>query len=47
MGGDPLLKLLAVDFLKAEKKFDNVALHPNCLVQVNFCHQLFMSKRNS
>ncbi|XP_042511324.1 protein ENHANCED DISEASE RESISTANCE 2-like [Macadamia integrifolia] len=32
-GGDPLLKLLAVDWFKADSCIDNVALHPKCLVQ--------------
>lgn len=34
MGGDPLLKLIAVDWLKADKTIDRVALHPRCIVQV-------------
>ncbi|XP_021634839.1 protein ENHANCED DISEASE RESISTANCE 2 isoform X2 [Manihot esculenta] len=33
MGGDPLLKLLAVDWFKVDKSMDGVALHPKCLVQ--------------
>ncbi|KAF8400559.1 hypothetical protein HHK36_013858 [Tetracentron sinense] len=33
MGGDPLLKLVAVDWFKADNNIDRVALHPNCLVQ--------------
>ncbi|XP_056162623.1 protein ENHANCED DISEASE RESISTANCE 2 isoform X4 [Syzygium oleosum] len=33
IGGDPLLKLLAVDWLKVDEKIDRIALHPNCLVQ--------------
>ncbi|XP_043701322.1 protein ENHANCED DISEASE RESISTANCE 2-like isoform X2 [Telopea speciosissima] len=32
-GGDPLLKLLAVDWFKADNRIDNVALHPKCFVQ--------------
>lgn len=32
-GGDPLLKLLAVDWLKAEQSIDKVALRPSCIVQ--------------
>ncbi|KAJ4958272.1 hypothetical protein NE237_025383 [Protea cynaroides] len=32
-GGDPLLKLLAVDWFKAENCIEKVALHPKCLVQ--------------
>ncbi|KAJ1700293.1 hypothetical protein LUZ63_000072 [Rhynchospora breviuscula] len=32
-GGDPLLKLVAVDWLKAEHRIDAVALNPKCLVQ--------------
>ncbi|KAH9654558.1 START domain-containing protein [Citrus sinensis] len=34
MGGDPLLKLIAVDWFKVDKAADRVALHPKCLVQV-------------
>ncbi|KAJ6831262.1 protein ENHANCED DISEASE RESISTANCE 2 isoform X1 [Iris pallida] len=33
VGGDPLLKLLAVDWLKCESNIDQIALHPKCLVQ--------------
>ncbi|KAK9268362.1 hypothetical protein L1049_000111 [Liquidambar formosana] len=33
MGGDPLLKLMAVDWFKADNSMDRVALHPRCLVQ--------------
>lgn len=33
VGGDPLLKLLAVDWLKNESNIDQIALHPKCLVQ--------------
>ncbi|KDO59377.1 hypothetical protein CISIN_1g0042401mg, partial [Citrus sinensis] len=33
MGGDPLLKLIAVDWFKVDKAADRVALHPKCLVQ--------------
>ncbi|KAF8036755.1 hypothetical protein BT93_C2462 [Corymbia citriodora subsp. variegata] len=33
IGGDPLLKLLAVDWLKVDEKMDRIALHPKCLVQ--------------
>ncbi|KAK1434748.1 hypothetical protein QVD17_00498 [Tagetes erecta] len=32
-GGDPLLKLIAVDWFKLEKSKSKVALHPKCLVQ--------------
>ncbi|GLT55441.1 hypothetical protein SLA2020_285610 [Shorea laevis] len=32
-GGDPLLKLIAVDWLKVDKAMDRVALHQKCLVQ--------------
>lgn len=35
MGGEPLLKLLAVDWFKVDSAMDKVALHPKCLVQVN------------
>lgn len=35
MGGDPLLKLIAVDWFKAEKAAEKIAVHPKCLVQVN------------
>lgn len=34
MGGDPLLKLIAVDWFKVDEAIDKVALHPRCLVQV-------------
>ncbi|XP_021899211.1 protein ENHANCED DISEASE RESISTANCE 2 [Carica papaya] len=33
MGGDPLLKLIAVDWFKVDEAIDKVALHPRCLVQ--------------
>ncbi|KAM7265417.1 hypothetical protein ACFE04_003100 [Oxalis oulophora] len=33
MGGDPLLKLIAVDWFKVDKAYDNIALHPKSLVQ--------------
>ncbi|KAJ8617517.1 hypothetical protein MRB53_013703 [Persea americana] len=33
MGGDPLLKLLAVDWFTADNNIDGVALDPKCLVQ--------------
>lgn len=33
MGGDPLLKLVGVDWFKADKTMDMVALHPQSLVQ--------------
>lgn len=36
MGGDPLLKLIAVDWFKVDKAADRVALHSKCLVQVNY-----------
>ncbi|KQJ98445.1 protein ENHANCED DISEASE RESISTANCE 2-like isoform X2 [Brachypodium distachyon] len=32
-GGDPLLKLIAVDWFKVNDRFDSVALHPKSLVQ--------------
>ncbi|KAJ8560776.1 hypothetical protein K7X08_022636 [Anisodus acutangulus] len=32
-GGDPLLKLIAVDWFKVDECITNVALHPKCLVQ--------------
>ncbi|XP_078150944.1 ENHANCED DISEASE RESISTANCE protein (DUF1336) isoform X2 [Carex rostrata] len=32
-GGDPLLKLMAVDWLKGEDRIDSIALNPKCLVQ--------------
>ncbi|KAK3033197.1 hypothetical protein RJ639_036989 [Escallonia herrerae] len=32
-GGDPLLKLIAVDWFKVDNCVRNVALHPSCLVQ--------------
>ncbi|XP_077238035.1 ENHANCED DISEASE RESISTANCE protein (DUF1336) isoform X2 [Tasmannia lanceolata] len=33
IGGDPLLKLLAVDWFKADVNIDRISLHPKCLVQ--------------
>ncbi|KAK7840094.1 protein enhanced disease resistance 2 [Quercus suber] len=33
MGGDPLLKLIAVDWFKVDKSIDRIALHPRSLVQ--------------
>ncbi|XP_062158230.1 protein ENHANCED DISEASE RESISTANCE 2-like isoform X2 [Alnus glutinosa] len=33
MGGDPLLKLIAVDWFKVNQTIDRIALHPRCLVQ--------------
>jgi hypothetical protein len=33
-GGDPLLKLIAVDWFKVNERFDSVALHPKSIVQV-------------
>uniref|UniRef100_A0A1J3CIU7 Protein ENHANCED DISEASE RESISTANCE 2-like n=1 Tax=Noccaea caerulescens TaxID=107243 RepID=A0A1J3CIU7_NOCCA len=33
MGGQPLLTLVSVDWFKVDKAVDNIALHPNCLVQ--------------
>jgi len=35
VGGDPLLKLIAVDWFKVDERFDSVALHPKSLVQVS------------
>jgi len=35
-GGDPLLKLIAVDWLKVDKAADRIALHHRNLVQVKF-----------
>jgi hypothetical protein len=32
-GGEPLLKLLAVDWLKSDQKIDHIALQPSCCVQ--------------
>jgi hypothetical protein len=32
-GGDPLLKLIAVDWFKVDKSIDRIALHPRCLIQ--------------
>ncbi|KAF5956844.1 hypothetical protein HYC85_004069 [Camellia sinensis] len=34
MGGDPLLKLIAVDWFKVENCISKVALHPSSLVQI-------------
>ncbi|KAG2665169.1 hypothetical protein I3760_16G117900 [Carya illinoinensis] len=33
MGGDPLLKLIAVDWFKVDKPIDKIALHSKCIVQ--------------
>ncbi|WJX95974.1 hypothetical protein P8452_77233 [Trifolium repens] len=33
VGGDPLLKLIAVDWFTVNKSVDRIALHPRCLVQ--------------
>lgn len=33
MGGDPLLKLVAVDWFRVDQTIDRIALHPRCLVQ--------------
>ncbi|WVZ92763.1 hypothetical protein U9M48_038805 [Paspalum notatum var. saurae] len=33
VGGDPLLKLIAVDWFKVNERFDSIALHPKNLVQ--------------
>lgn len=33
MGGDPLLKLISVDWFKVDKAIDGISLHPRCLVQ--------------
>ncbi|XP_050208638.1 protein ENHANCED DISEASE RESISTANCE 2-like [Mercurialis annua] len=33
MGGDPLLKLIAVDWFKVDNTMDRISLHPKCLVQ--------------
>ncbi|KAE9608286.1 putative protein ENHANCED DISEASE RESISTANCE 2 [Lupinus albus] len=33
VGGDPLFKLIAVDWLKVNKSVDRIALHPRSLVQ--------------
>lgn len=35
MGGDPLLKLIAVDWFKVDKPIDRIASHPRSLVQVD------------
>eukprot|EP00252_Welwitschia_mirabilis_P000858 TRINITY_DN10836_c0_g1_i1.p1 TRINITY_DN10836_c0_g1~~TRINITY_DN10836_c0_g1_i1.p1 ORF type:complete len:747 (+),score=140.44 TRINITY_DN10836_c0_g1_i1:155-2395(+) len=32
-GGDPILRLLAVDWLTSDNKIEKVALHPKCIVQ--------------
>lgn len=33
MGGDPLLKLIAVDWFKVDNIINQIAVHPKCLVQ--------------
>nr|XP_019707974.1 LOW QUALITY PROTEIN: protein ENHANCED DISEASE RESISTANCE 2-like [Elaeis guineensis] len=40
VGGDPLLKLIAIDWFKADCNIDKVALHPKCLVQSEAGKQL-------
>lgn len=40
VGGDPLLKLIAVDWFKADCNIDKVALHPKCLIQSEAGKQL-------
>lgn len=39
-GGDPLLKLLAVDWFTSPKKINRVATNPNCLIQSEAGRQL-------
>lgn len=34
-GGEPLLKLLAVDWLKSDQRIDHIALQPSSCVQVS------------
>ncbi|KAG4210582.1 hypothetical protein ERO13_A02G057001v2 [Gossypium hirsutum] len=34
MGGNPLLKLIAVDWFKVDKATDKIALHPKSLAQI-------------
>ena len=34
-GGEPLLKLLAVDWLKSDQRMDHIAMQPSCCVQVS------------
>ena len=43
VGGDPLLKLIAVDWFTVNKSVDRIALHPRCLVQVTLNFQDFTS----
>ena len=38
-GGDPLMKLIAVDWFKVNERFDSVALHPKSLVQVKLLNK--------
>ena len=35
VGGDPFLKLIAVDWFKVDSNVDKIALHSRSLVQVN------------
>jgi hypothetical protein len=42
VGGDPLLKLIAVDWFTVNKSVDRIALHPRCLVQVTLNFQNFI-----
>jgi hypothetical protein len=34
-GGEPLMKLLAVDWLKSDQRIDHIALQSSCCVQVS------------
>lgn len=43
VGGDPLLKLIAVDWFTVDNTADRIALHPRCLVQVSSNFQDFIS----
>lgn len=43
VGGDPLLKLVAVDWLTVDKPLDKVALHGRSMVQVQLVLQCFIS----
>lgn len=47
IGGDPLLKLLAVDWFTADNNIDGVALDPKCLVQVKIHFFLWTLNSNN
>ncbi|TYG94429.1 hypothetical protein ES288_A11G188000v1 [Gossypium darwinii] len=46
MGGNPLLKLIAVDWFKVDKATDKIALHPKSLAQVNRLRTVSLSLKD-